>query len=361
MDPINPIQSARIRTAESFSFRYGRIEVRAALPKGKWLWPAIWMLPKYEVYGPWPASGEIDIMESRGNPEGYSNAKGQPLGCNTVGSTVHWGPAFNHDAYPLSTSTVTHPSSKTAGGDCPFSSQYHTFGMIWSPENLTFYVDQSVHMVVPLAGRGTDPLWERGVRNKYWKEKAEPGDQGSDGYFQNPWRGGTKSAPFDQEFFIVLNLAVGGISGGSSDSAYWPDGRGGKPWVNEVPPGSASAAAMFLQSKNEWLPTWRGNATRGQTIGESASMRIDDIRVWSFTKRETYVPLNLNVVDSDPTFQKKPFGKNQSMLLWTWGLIWLFIGSLLGVSIAKLFNAHTCPCIKDKQSLQRSYYGTVRF
>jgi beta-glucanase (GH16 family) len=48
---INPITSARLRTAESFSFRYGRIEVRAKLPRGDWLWPAIWMLPRYNEVG----------------------------------------------------------------------------------------------------------------------------------------------------------------------------------------------------------------------------------------------------------------------------------------------------------------------
>ena len=64
----NPVRSARIRTAESFSFTYGKVEVRAKLPRGDWLWPAIWMLPTDNQYGDWPASGEIDIMESRGNP-----------------------------------------------------------------------------------------------------------------------------------------------------------------------------------------------------------------------------------------------------------------------------------------------------
>ena len=74
---LNPIQSARIRTAETFNFKYGRVEVRAQLPRGDWLWPvsglvfscilatrnpalqAIWLLPRHAQYGDWPASGEI--------------------------------------------------------------------------------------------------------------------------------------------------------------------------------------------------------------------------------------------------------------------------------------------------------------
>lgn len=59
---INPVMSAKITTTQSFSFKYGRVEVKAKLPKGDWLWPAIWLLPRYQEYGTWPASGEIDIM-----------------------------------------------------------------------------------------------------------------------------------------------------------------------------------------------------------------------------------------------------------------------------------------------------------
>ena len=63
---LNPIASARLRTANAFSFKYGRLEVEARLPLGDWLWPAIWLLPEDQAYGTWPASGEIDLMESRG-------------------------------------------------------------------------------------------------------------------------------------------------------------------------------------------------------------------------------------------------------------------------------------------------------
>lgn len=61
---MNPVQSARIRTAETFAFKYGRVEVSARLPRGDWMWPAIWMLPASSAYGTWPVSGEIDIMVS---------------------------------------------------------------------------------------------------------------------------------------------------------------------------------------------------------------------------------------------------------------------------------------------------------
>lgn len=66
---INPIMSARLRTANTFSFKYGKVEARAKMPLGDWLWPAIWMLPAKHAYGQWPASGEIDIVECKGNSD----------------------------------------------------------------------------------------------------------------------------------------------------------------------------------------------------------------------------------------------------------------------------------------------------
>lgn len=68
---IPPVQSARITTRFSHSIRYGKVEIRARLPRGDWLWPALWMLPTDYEYGAWPVSGEIDIMESRGNGPEY--------------------------------------------------------------------------------------------------------------------------------------------------------------------------------------------------------------------------------------------------------------------------------------------------
>lgn len=56
---INPIRSARVDSSESFSFKYGTLEIRAKMPLGDWLWPALWLMPRYSVYGWWPASGEI--------------------------------------------------------------------------------------------------------------------------------------------------------------------------------------------------------------------------------------------------------------------------------------------------------------
>ncbi|KAG9618885.1 putative beta-1,3-glucan-binding protein, partial [Aureobasidium melanogenum] len=99
---VNPVKSARISTKNSVSIKFGRIEVEAKLPAGDWLWPAIWMLPKDDVYGAWPRSGEIDIMESRGNNHTYAQG-----GNNVMSSTLHWGPNSANDGWWLNNNKHT--------------------------------------------------------------------------------------------------------------------------------------------------------------------------------------------------------------------------------------------------------------
>jgi Glycosyl hydrolases family 16 len=83
---INPVRSARLTTKATKSIKYGKVEVVAKLPVGDWLWPAIWMMPVNDTYGQWPNSGEIDIMESRGNSIKYDLG-----GIDSYSSTLHWG------------------------------------------------------------------------------------------------------------------------------------------------------------------------------------------------------------------------------------------------------------------------------
>jgi len=145
---LNPIRSARIRTAESFNFKYGRVEVKAQLPKGDWLWPAIWMLPTTNQYGTWPASGEIDIMESRGNPTNYSAG-----GVDTFGSTLHWGPIFSENAF-----IKTHATKQAANGQ-DFSQDFHIYGLIWNETYIGTYLDDPENTVlsVPI----NQSFWQR--------------------------------------------------------------------------------------------------------------------------------------------------------------------------------------------------------
>ena len=231
---LNPIRSARIRTAESFNFKYGRVEVKAQLPVGDWLWPAIWMLPTVNQYGTWPASGEIDIMESRGNAQNYSAG-----GVNTFGSTLHWGPIGSENAF-----LKTHVTRQAADGE-DFAQDFHIYGLIWNETYIGTYLDDPDNTVlsVPI----NQSFWESGS----W----------SDSGLNNPWINGDQNAPFDQEFYLLINLAVGGVNG------YFPDNVGNKPWSDSSP----NAVNEFWDQRSQWQPTWDG---------EGAALKIDSVKVW---------------------------------------------------------------------------------
>ena len=125
-NPAPPVQSALIRTYSSFAFKYGRVEVRAKLPRGDWLWPAIWMMPKTGSYVGWPRSGEIDIMESRGNENLYNGA-GQNIGVQEFGSTLHFGTESWNSA-----SWAAHLSKRNGNG---WHRAFHSYKMEWAPSN----------------------------------------------------------------------------------------------------------------------------------------------------------------------------------------------------------------------------------
>ncbi|KAK9778118.1 putative Gram-negative bacteria binding protein [Seiridium cardinale] len=230
---INPIRSARLTTQGKHTIRYGKVEVVAKLPKGDWIWPAIWMMPDNSSYGVWPRSGEIDIMESRGNNRSYSGGRAEVMG------TLHWGPSTQLDAYHRTTE-----SKKLRHGD--FSDDFHIFGVEWSDSYIYMYIDNRLtqSLYVPF-GASYSSLFHRG-------QFENTGD--------NPWNSSnseTLNAPFDQEFYLILNVAVGSSGGFFSDEAF-----NYKPWVDY----SATAARSFWGAKDTWLPTWGEGDQRGMTV-----------------------------------------------------------------------------------------------
>lgn len=244
---IPPVQSARLNTAISKSIRYGKVEVRARMPVGDWLWPAIWMMPVDSKYGAWPASGEIDIAESRGNPRSYHtlvDKKEHPGGNNVAGSTLHWGPETWADGYALTTNGFEYPSSIDDLAD-----GFHTYGLEWTPNGIRTYVDQQLTQIA------------------YFKFRSEGfwsfGDFATN--LINPWFGGSKSTPFDQDFYLILNVAVGGTNG------YFGDRIGNKPWSNGLT--RDEAMKEFALSQSQWLPTWT-----------QPSMIVDSVKMWKTCK-----------------------------------------------------------------------------
>lgn len=89
------------------------------MPKGDWLWPAIWLLPKTNRYGDWPASGEIDVTETRGNEE-LNDAEGNHIGASSAGATMHWGAYWPHNAWYL-----THKSRVLKNGS--YADGFHKY------------------------------------------------------------------------------------------------------------------------------------------------------------------------------------------------------------------------------------------
>lgn len=231
---LNPIQSAKITTSESFSFKYGRVEVKAKLPRGDWLWPAIWLLPLYNDYGMWPASGEIDLMESRGNVNYPFEG-----GVESFGSTLHWGPDYFTHKFKETHKCYSNPA--------PLSDDFHVYGLYWTADRIYTYIDDPKNIVLDVDTKTTS----------FWNRGNFPSS------YNNPWQAGGINAPFDSEFYIVINLAVGGTSD------YFPDGVAGKPWSNN----SQNSVNQFYDAKGQWYPTWNG---------ENAALKIDYVKVWSF-------------------------------------------------------------------------------
>ncbi|HEY0794744.1 MAG TPA: glycoside hydrolase family 16 protein [Acidisarcina sp.] len=153
--------SARLKTQGLQSFQYGRIEARIQIPAGQGMWPAFWMLGNNITSAGWPACGELDIMENIGKEPGI------------VHGSIH-GPNLN----------AGNPYSLPATAS--FSAAFHTYGMIWAPNKVQYYVDDPANIYATFTPPATSA-------------------------------GGTW--PFEQgKFFFILNVAVGGSWPGPPDA-----------------------------------------------------------------------------------------------------------------------------------------------
>ncbi len=167
-----PYKSGRILTRDLASWTYGYFEAKMKTPTGNGMWPAFWMLPQpssyanvENKYGGWPYNGEIDIME----------AKGSRL--NKIDTTLHFGPITVDSWSSQYTTKETTLSSNT--------DEWHTYAVEWTADYIAWIVDGKEEM------RMDSSAW-------YTRSPAATSD----------------SAPFDQPFYILLNLAVGGMYDG---------------------------------------------------------------------------------------------------------------------------------------------------
>ncbi|RUS43537.1 family 16 glycosylhydrolase [Cohnella sp. AR92] len=162
--------STRLVSRGKGDWKYGHIEVRAKIPTGTGIWPAIWMMPTESVYGGWPSSGEMDLMEHVGFEPGVVHA------------TVHTEKYYWKKNNQKSAQTLIPDADRT----------FHVYALDWTPDKVQISVD------------GTT----------YFSYAPGPEDQGDE------WR----AWPFDQAFHLIMNIAVGGSWGGQQgvDDSIFP-------------------------------------------------------------------------------------------------------------------------------------------
>jgi len=224
--------SARLNTAKSASWLYGKFEMRAKLPKGKHLWPAFWMLPTDYKYGSWAASGEIDIMENRGQVN------------NKVEGTLHFGGAWPNNIYQGS-------GPKDMGAD--LSADFHVFGVEWEKDQIRWYMDGQLYHSMSL------------VRSFYSNKGT------------NPYN--AQRQPFDQRFHLLINLAIGGGFFPADqygtltpqDAANWADATYQIDYIRvyeatTVPPGVTSAPPAVSSNRATTRAITSRATSRGTTI-----------------------------------------------------------------------------------------------
>ncbi|MBN2882408.1 MAG: glycoside hydrolase family 16 protein [Clostridia bacterium] len=166
----NDYTSSRMVTKLKGDWLYGKIEVSAKLPSGRGTWPAIWMLPTRSVYGGWPRSGEIDIMEHVGFAQGE------------IHGTVHTD-AYNHKDGTQIGKSITRDD---------VSEVFHKYSIEWFPDKIVFMIDDKLYFIFKPSNLINCPSDEE-------------------------W-------PFDQKFHLILNIAIGGDWGGAQgiDDSIFP-------------------------------------------------------------------------------------------------------------------------------------------
>ncbi|MBB1442112.1 family 16 glycosylhydrolase [Pseudoalteromonas sp. NZS71] len=187
-----PYTSARLNTRYNADFTYGRFEVRAKLPSGQGSWPAFWMLPTDEVYGTWPRSGEIDVLESVNlkTPDEDGGIE------SSIHGTLHYGRAWPDNSY--TGKEYKFPEDTNPADD------FHTYAVEWQEGEIRWYVDGYLYATQRQSEVRTNASGEAvGLKHRGWF--AEYFEQGS-GELTTHW----DSAPFDKDFHLLLNLAVGG-------------------------------------------------------------------------------------------------------------------------------------------------------
>ncbi|KAK7575921.1 hypothetical protein V9T40_012207 [Parthenolecanium corni] len=230
---LPPIASAQITTKNSLAFRFGRMEIRAKLPSGDWIVPEIWLTPRDFSYGPEYQSGQIRIAMVRGNSE--LTCGNEKLGSRYLQAGLYFGP---RNGVKKILFTKEMPAD--------WQSKFHDFSIVWTIDNISFFVD----------GELLSSVFKNPTDTVRTVAQIAPN-------VEYLWKDGTRLAPFDKEFYLTLGVSVGGIND-FQDNCVSNGVK--KPWSNTNP----KAMINFWQKRSQWGATWKD---------EDTALQIDHIRL----------------------------------------------------------------------------------
>ncbi|KAL9700390.1 hypothetical protein quinque_003831 [Culex quinquefasciatus] len=232
---LPPVVSAKLNTKGSFRFQYGRVEIRAKLPKGDWIFPQILLQPAENYYGYADlASGMLLVAHILSNEELVTGD-----GVRIDGHRLRGGPILTNRA------KLRMASLRANVLEEHFSDGFHVYGLVWKPDSIALTVDGFQYATI----RGK--FKDYGTSNNLTQA--------------NLWNGANVMSPFDREFYISLGVGVGGVTdfpdGSRTGSLKQP-----KPWNNTSP----KAEYNFYQSRNVWYRTWT-----------EPELKVDYVRVYA--------------------------------------------------------------------------------
>jgi len=208
-----PFTSARMITRYKADFKYGRVEMRAKVPSGQGSWPAFWMMPTNEEYGDWPRSGEIDIFEA----VNLKTVDADGAVENNIHGTLHYGKSWPNNSH-------SGKAHSLANGANP-ADDFHTYAIEWQEGEIRWYMDNYLYatqrqsMVRYNSKDEAVGLAHQGWFTEYYDQLT--------GELTTYW----DNAPFDKEFYLILNFAVGGDwpenvnNTGVDDSAFGAENK----------------------------------------------------------------------------------------------------------------------------------------
>ncbi|CAG9766869.1 unnamed protein product [Ceutorhynchus assimilis] len=220
---IPPVISSQLTTKKKFSFKYGKVEIRAKLPKGDWLYPELFLNSENEEYGRYYDSGQIRIAFTNGNQGDNQQIQGG----------VILGPETQQRKFAM----------KSIHNTKSWTEDFHNFTVLWTPESIISSVDNVVFSTVTPPAGGFSSLTD--------KLRLTASEK---------WKGGNKIAPFDKEMHLVIGVGAGGHN-------FEDRSDGSKPWKNDNP----LSQKNFYRARGQWFPTW----------GRDAKLTLDYVKVWA--------------------------------------------------------------------------------